>query len=94
MAQAVHAAFDVAVADPLTVRDWAIISNYVVVLSVADEPALATIAAELRARHVSVREVTEPDLDNQLTAIVVLPHPEAHKVLSKLPLALKKPAMA
>ena len=93
LAQAVHGAFEAAVAEPERVTDWVGNSNYLVVLSAADEQALAALAGKLATNHVDFLQVREPDCNDQLMAVVVYPHPEARRMLSALPLALKEPAM-
>lgn len=91
-AQAVHGAFEVASSCD-SVQRWLDVSNYLVILSAADEADLQALAGRMRSAGIYVCEVHEPDLDNELTCLVVLPHPENRRFLSAYPLALKEAAM-
>jgi peptidyl-tRNA hydrolase len=89
LAQAVHGALEVAKAEPHIVAEWLTASNYLVILSAHDVEELQALRTRLLAGRLTVHDVTEPDLDGELTALVVLPHPEARRYLSPFPLALK-----
>ena len=92
MAQAVHAAFQVAQAYPAETARWWDNSNFLVCLSVLDEDALLRWDGELVGTpHVLVRE---PDLGGEATALAVLPGTGAWRKFSSLPLAGKEVAAA
>jgi hypothetical protein len=55
-----------------------------VVLQVPDERALCTLAHKLAKAGVYLEEFTEPDLDDETTALAV--HPDGWRMLSELPL--------
>jgi hypothetical protein len=69
-------------------------SNYLVFLSVADEPELWLLLGRLISRGCAATGFREPDLGNALTAICVGPHPEVRKATSGLPLLLKNVPVA
>jgi len=62
------------------------ISNYVVVLCAKDEEHLQQILEKAISRDLAVGFFREPDLDDQLTAIVLEPGPRGRKLCSSLPL--------
>lgn len=82
MAQAVHAAILFEKEYPEIQHHWYTESNNIVVLQEDDLP---TLTAELEALGYNLVRFTEPDLDDQLTAICV--EPAAKKALCKLDLA-------
>ena len=84
--QLAHAAFDFAVLQPDVVQDWHASSNTLVLLAVADEPALAELYVDAKARGLRAIRFHEPDLGDALTAIAL--EPAARKLLTRLPLAL------
>ena len=55
-------------------------------LAVADEPALAELYVDAKARGLRAIRFHEPDLGDALTAIAL--EPAARKLLTRLPLAL------
>jgi len=57
-----------------------------VLLAVADEPALAELYVDAKARGLRAIRFHEPDLGDALTAIAL--EPAARKLLTRLPLAL------
>lgn len=69
---------------------WHKSSNYLINLSVADEPSLKALSAKLCLTGIKVTEFREPDLDNQLTAIAFMSDNRTKKLTSGLPLALKQ----
>ena len=90
LAQSAHAAFEFSVKYPDIVKTWNDASNNLVCLSTPSEIDLLALSECLL--HVGITQmirVVEPDLDDELTAIAIAPHPEVHRLLSNLPLALK-----
>lgn len=71
-------------------REWFENSNYLVCLSVQDLPTLTQLFESAKALGLSATGFFEPDLNDELTAIAVAPSDDARRLLSRLPLALKK----
>ena len=88
--QASHAAIDFTFEHISSAAEWHKSSNYLINLSVADEPSLEVLSAKLRLLGVDVTEFREPDLNNQMTAIAFLSDDKTKKLTSGLPLALKQ----
>jgi peptidyl-tRNA hydrolase len=93
MAQAVHAAFQFAVAHPVATREWHFNSNYLVIVAVPDEATLNDLAVKALALGIGASPVVEPDMDSQMTAIAFTPGDAARRLLSQYPLALREAAM-
>lgn len=93
LAQAVHAAFHFSSDWPAMTRAWLEDSNFLVVVAVPDEDALAELAARAAEEGIIRTLVREPDLDNELTAVALQPGSEARRLCAQLPLALREPAM-
>lgn len=74
-------------------RAWLEDSNFLVVVAVPDEDALAELAARAAEEGIIRTLVREPDLDNELTAVALQPGSEARRLCAQLPLALREPAM-
>lgn len=89
-AQAVHAAVEFCVSDPETAARWHRESNFLVVVSVADEFALAALLRQAGDAGVQAHPVREPDIGDELTAIAFEPGAGARKLCAELPLALKE----
>lgn len=87
--QASHAAIDFCFKNQEISRNWHINSNYLIFLSVKDEDELRLLSQKLRDKEILFTEFYEPDLDNQLTAIAIEPHPVLKKYVSGFPLMLK-----
>jgi len=85
-AQAAHAAFEFSKAHPLICRGWMEVSNFIVLVTVPDLSSLEEIATSASSRGLRVSLNFEPDVGNELTAVVVEPHPEARRLCSALPL--------
>lgn len=93
IAQAVHAYAQFAHDFPSVVNPWLVQSNFLVVVSVADEPALLDLITEASRRGLRRAAVREPDLNNDATAVALEPGPAARRLCASLPLALKECAM-
>lgn len=85
-AQACHAMRQFVAEHPRVDCEWFNRSNYLVLLTVADEIEL--IAFATRAGDMSLAHSTffEPDFNNQATAIAIEPHKNAAKLCRSLPL--------
>ena len=66
---------------------WHRDSNYVVCLSVKDLFALEELQNRLSKEFVTI-PFYEPDLDNEMTAFVIEPHPNVERKVSSIALAL------
>lgn len=65
-AQAVHAAVEFSVSDPGTAARWHRESNFLVVVSVADEAALSDLLLRADEDGVKAHPVREPDIGDEL----------------------------
>lgn len=91
LAQSAHASTTFACAHASIARAWQAGDNNLIVLSVPDEGALDRLRiaiSETSPRRVAVHE---PDLGYQLTAIAFEGTDAAIRLVSSLPLALRKP---
>lgn|SRR3954466_1570647 len=93
LAQAVHAAFHFSFDWPTLAHSWLTESNFLVVVQVPDELALAELAARAVEEGIARTIVREPDLDNEITAVALEPGSVARRLCAEMPLALKEPAM-
>lgn len=84
MAQIVHAVIDYC--NKHDYREWKEISNYVAVLCAKDEHHLNNILEKANKHSLNTGYFLEPDLNNQLTAIVLQPGELSKKLCSNLPL--------
>lgn len=91
--QATHAALDFAVTYPDLVKAWHDESNYLIVLSVADEKELLSYADRAWDLGLRYSVFFEPDLDNTVTAVVIEPGRTTSKLCANLPLALREAVM-
>lgn len=93
LAQSVHCAFHFFADWPSIAQAWVRDSNFLVVVAVPDEHALAELAARATEEGIATTLVREPDLDDQLTAMALAPGCEARRLCAEFPLALKESAM-
>lgn len=84
VAQIVHAVMDYCSKHPFL--EWMEVSNYVVVLYAKNENHLTKLLNKALERELLVGWFREPDLDDQLTAIVLEPCKESKRLCSSLPL--------
>jgi hypothetical protein len=89
--QAIHALREWVDTHPIADQAWYETSNTIAFLEVDDEPRLRRLLDRARERGIPVAAFTEPDLDDQLTAIVLAPGRDARRLCSSLPLALRAP---
>ena len=75
---------------PTMTRNWVDESNFLVVVAVPDEEALATLAGRAVEEGLVRVIVREPDLSNTITALALQPGPEARRLCAELPLALRE----
>lgn len=89
-AQACHAVTDLILENPDKAKQWRDESNFLIVLSIANESELCELAIELARTDMDWCRFREPDLNNSLTALAVLPHDYSEKFFRNLPLALQE----
>jgi peptidyl-tRNA hydrolase len=94
LAQSTHAAFHFCIDWPALARAWLTESNFLVIVAVPDEDALAALAAEAVEEGIARTIVREPDLENSITAVALQPGAEARRLCAQFPLALKEKPMA
>lgn len=87
-AQLIHAMTEFCLHHPEITRTWYDISNTVVVLSVANEQELWKLQNKAHKLDIICSSFKEPDLDNQLTAMVLEPTENSKMLCKNLPLAL------
>ena len=87
--QAMHAAIDFCFQHPEEAKDWQTKSNYLAVLSVANESELQRLVQKLEQRGHTFTLFYEPDLGNQLTAVAIGYRDDLKKLTGGLPLMLK-----
>lgn len=90
MLQAAHAAIEFQHEHPQISQNWNTNSKYLVFLSVENEEALYQYLEKIKFYDLKHTIFTEPDIDNQLTAIAIEPSERTQKLVSRLPLALKE----
>jgi hypothetical protein len=79
-------AFEFALAHPEMVRDWHVLSNTLVLLSVPDELTLSWLAIDAASKGLRAVTFHEPDLGGALTAVAL--EPAARRLVAHLPLLL------
>lgn len=77
---------------PELTREWHLVSNYLVILTVENEDALLDLLDVACARDIKYVQFNEPDLNNELTAVALEPSLAAEKLVANLPLALREEA--
>lgn len=68
---------------------WFTNSNYLALLSVADEAELMRLIVQSHDMGLRWSAFREPDVGGAITAIAIEPHPKAIELCKGLPLALK-----
>lgn len=87
VAQAAHAAFTFAHDHPNLTRAWHEQSQYLVIVAVPDQDALRALAAKADTRGIPTTVWTEPDLNDEVTAVAFAPGQAARRLCANLPLA-------
>jgi peptidyl-tRNA hydrolase len=88
-AQVAHAAFRFSYEHRPIATAWHEESNFLIILSVPDEDALRKLGKDAEARNLPVTYFTEPDIEDQLTAIAIAPSNATVELCAELPLALR-----
>jgi hypothetical protein len=71
-------------------NEWYFKSNHLVLLSTENEESLKQLLLKANLKGIKCSAFTEPDMDNQLTAIAFEPGEDTCKLCSSLPLAFKE----
>lgn len=71
-------------------EEWFKNSNYLALLSVADEVELMRLITAAKDNGLKWSAFREPDIGGQITAIAIEPHPKTIELCKTLPLALKE----
>jgi hypothetical protein len=87
--QSIHAAIQFKFDHPQLSQEWFEQSNYLGLLSVADEQELNKLIEQATTHSIHFSIFREPDIENQITAIALEPGQKSKKLCSKLPLALR-----
>tara|TARA_Y100000310_G_C20053615_1_gene521708 strand:+ start:231 stop:521 length:291 start_codon:yes stop_codon:yes gene_type:complete len=86
-AQAGHGIVEFALQYPELTREWHDKSNYIVILAVDDEEELLHIMQKAEARGgMRFAYFNEPDLDDEITAVVLEPGLDSRKLSGNLKL--------
>jgi peptidyl-tRNA hydrolase len=93
-AQSAHAAFEFSRRFPAITGRWMAESNFIVLVTVEDEAALHALFATALGLGLKADMNYEPDLDDEATALVLQPGPQARRLCSHLPLLGKEVAVA
>jgi hypothetical protein len=86
--QTAHSVAEFAHQFPTDFQEWKRDSNYLISLSVDNEEKLQRLFYKLQDNGADVVAFTEPDINNQLTAICYYGTPELRKITQNLDLAL------
>lgn len=84
--QIVHAAIDFQHEHPDVAINWHTNSNYVALLTVADEQELISLITKAILKGIKHTIFREPDLGNRITAVAFEPSEASRKLLSSSPL--------
>lgn len=87
--QSTHAAINFVFEHPGRAGPWFRESNYLVQLETKNEQDLLRLIEQCELKNIKYTAFTEPDLDNQITAIAVEPSLATQKLVSSLPLLFK-----
>lgn len=88
--QSTHAAIDFVFEHPTRAGPWHKSSNTLVMLTVKDIGGLKKLMKKCDYLRLDYTVFREPDMNNEITAICIEPHPETYKMVSKLPLLIPK----
>ncbi len=89
-AQVAHAAFQFAYEHRPLATAWQQESNFLIILSVENEEDLTQLGKQAETLNLPVTWFTEPDIEDQLTAIAIAPSPQTVELTQLLPLALSE----
>ena len=84
--QSAHAAIDFQHAHPLEASEWQTESNYLALLTVANEEELYKLSEKAAMRGIKHTIFREPDINNEITAIAFEPSDASRRITSECPL--------
>ena len=84
--QSAHAAIDFQHAHPKEATDWQTKSNYLALLTVANEEELYKLIDKATIRGIKYTIFREPDINNEITAIAFEPRDASRRLTSGCPL--------
>ncbi len=84
--QSAHAAIDFQHAHPKEASEWQTKSNYLALLTVANEEELYKLSEKAAIRGIKYTIFREPDINNEITAIAFEPSDASKKITSSCPL--------
>ena len=87
---ACHAAIDFQHDYPVESTQWHKSSNYLAILTVKDEQALIDLIVKASLRGIKYTVFSEPDLNNQITAVALEASSASKKLCSSCPLLGKE----
>ncbi len=85
-AQAAHGVVEFCLHYPEITREWHDKSNYIVILAVDNEEELLHIIQKAEAKNIRYIYFNEPDLDNEITAVVFEPGLDSRKLSGNIKL--------
>jgi hypothetical protein len=88
LAQTAHCAFQFAQDYPQITSQWIRQSNYICILEVENEAVLSNLIEGAAEQDIRFSIFREPDIDNQITAVALMPGPQSKKLCRGLKLAL------
>lgn len=88
--QTAHAGIQFQHEHPEIAKEWHDKSKYLVHLSARDLSHLEDLIFKANLRDIKISIFREPDIDNEITAVAFEPSEASRKLLSNLPLALRK----
>lgn len=84
--QSAHAAIDFQHAHPIEATEWQSKSNYLALLTVANEEDLVRLSEKADSRGIKYTIFREPDINNEITAIAFEPSDSSRRLTSSFPL--------
>jgi hypothetical protein len=88
--QAAHSAIDFQHEHMAEATEWQTKSNYLALLTVANEEALTNLVTRAILTGIKYAIFREPDLNNEITAVTFEPSDKARKLTSSCPLLGKE----
>lgn len=85
-AQSAHAAFEFSHQHRLITTGWMAESNFIVLVTVPDLSALTEVVAAAIGHGLRLTLNYEPDVNDELTAVVLEPGPVAKRLCARMPL--------
>ena len=86
-AQSIHGVIEFNLNYPSIIQEWHDTSNRVVILAVQNEAELKAIIEKATMNHITMMWFSEPDLNNQITSVVLEPTVTSAKLVANIKLA-------